>query len=52
MSMYSKTQEEKQPATVKACPKCHKLMKSAVIKGKTVWVCVSCGIKTEAAGDE
>ncbi len=52
MSMYSKKQKEKQSAAVKACPKCHKLMKSAIIKGKTVWVCVSCGIKTEAADNE
>lgn len=32
----------------KACPKCHKIMKSAVVKGKNVWICVKCGIKSEA----
>lgn len=31
----------------KACPKCHRLMKSAVIKDRNVWICVYCGIKTE-----
>lgn len=49
MSTYS---DMRDVARAKGCPKCHKLMKSAVIKGKTVWVCVSCGIKTEVADNE
>lgn len=26
----------------KGCPKCHRLMKSAVIQGKTTWICLYC----------
>lgn len=48
MSTYSGTQNE----AAKSCPKCHKLMKSAVIKGKNVWICLYCGTKTEAAVDD
>lgn len=44
--------EEKQSATLKACPKCHRIMKSAVVKGKKVWICLYCGTKSEAADDE
>ncbi len=49
MSMYSKIREEKQSTAVKACPKCHRIMKSAVVKGKKVWICPYCRNKVEAA---
>ncbi len=37
--------EVKTKNEVKACPKCHRIMKQAVVKGKNVWICLSCGIK-------
>lgn len=46
------THNDMRRAAAKDCPKCHKLMKAAVINGKNVWVCVSCGTKTEAADDD
>lgn len=45
MSINNDTRRE----AAKSCPKCHKLMKPAVINGKNVWICLYCGTKTEAA---
>lgn len=50
MSVYSEIQKEKRNAADKSCPKCHRLMKSAVVNGSDVWICLYCGTKvTEAA---
>lgn len=45
MSMYSEIRKEKQCAAAKACPKCHRLMKDAVVKGKKIWICLRCGAR-------
>lgn len=42
----------KMKEVAKACPKCHRLMKSAVVAGKNVWICIRCGLKTEARDNE
>lgn len=51
MSMYGDILKEKREA-VKGCPQCHRLMKSAVIQNKHVWVCLRCGCKVEMKESE
>lgn len=38
---------KKQKPEVKGCPECYRLMKSVVVNGRNVWVCVFCGIKID-----
>lgn len=45
MSTHSDIQKT---AAVKACPKCHRLLKKAFMKSKDMWVCIYCGTKVEA----